>query len=107
MFRGMEDFVWRARFHDAAFMQYVHAMTDGGDRKKIVRDEEYRRAVAPIQLLKQFEDTGLGDGVERADGFIGDQQRRFVHDGQRDQQALALPGAELSGALPQEIAALR
>src|SRR5665213_2686357 len=56
--RRVEDFAGRAGFHDAAFVQNLDAMTDGGDRKKIVRDKKNRRAVALIELLKKFENAG-------------------------------------------------
>jgi hypothetical protein len=77
----------RAGFHDAALVQHDnHVGVQNG--REPVRDANGRAA------LHQFVERGLhgafGFGVERAGGFVQDQNRRVLQNGAGDGEALAL-----------------
>ncbi len=66
-----------------------------GDDAEVVRDEQYARVMALLQLEHELEDLRLRRHVERRGGFVGDQQHRVEHQRHRDHDALALAAREL------------
>ena len=56
-----------------------------------------------IELRKQAQDFRLGDGIQRAGGLIGNEERRAVEDGHRDDDTLGLADAQLGRAATQKI----
>src|SRR5712664_4744260 len=70
-------------------------------------DIEDAHAEIAVELRKQAEDFGLGDGVQSAGGFIGDEQRRTMKDGHGDDDALGLANAQLGGAAAEKVTVIR
>jgi len=65
-----KDVVGNSGLDNLALMKNRDAITNPGDRGKIVGDVKNRHSRAPIQMAKQLEDLGLRDHVERAGSFI-------------------------------------
>src|SRR5258707_629157 len=78
-------------------------MTERGDRKQIMGNVKDAHAEFAVELSKQTKDLGLGDGVQGAGGFIGDEQPRTMKDGHGDDDALGLADAELPGAATEKV----
>jgi hypothetical protein len=62
---------------------------------EIVRDEQHRHAVVPLQRLQQLQDLRLHGDVERGRRLVGDQQFRTVRERHRDHHPLALAAGKL------------
>ena len=90
-----EDLIDGAAFDHAAFAEHGDPIADGGERAKIVRDQQDAAAKLAIALAEQFENFDLGDGIERARGLIGDEQLWAMQNGHCDQDALALASRDL------------
>ena len=61
-----------------------------------MRNIENARAEAPVQFVKQAQNLGLRDNVERAGRLVGDDERRPVQDGQGDEDALRQTDTQLA-----------
>ena len=56
-----------------------------------------------VEAGEEGEDFGLGDGVEGAGGFVGDEQGGAVEDSHGDDDALCLANAELGGSAAEKV----
>src|SRR6202158_6617927 len=72
-----------------------------------MRDIEDSHSKLAVELSKQAEDFRLGDGVQGAGGFMGNEERRPMKDGHGDNDALGLAYAQLGGFAAQKIAVVR
>ena len=94
---GAEYLRWRATFDDFAGVEDGDAMAECGDGEQIVGYIKDSHAEFAVEAAEEGEDFGLGDGVEGAGGFVGDEEGRAVEDGHGDDDALGLTYAELGG----------
>ncbi len=95
-----------------------HALDDGAgvkdgdpaaqlqDRHQIVRDVEQGHSVLTSELAKQLHNLSLGNGVECAGWFVGDDDGRAMQQGQGDEYALSLANTDLSRLSAQEAAVI-
>ncbi len=60
-----------------------------------MRDIKNRHSRRSVQIAKKLQNFRLRNYVERAGGFIGDEQSRTMQDRHRDQNPLRLPYAHL------------
>src|SRR6266404_8311697 len=102
MLGSAEDLGRGATFDDFAGVQNGDAMAESRDREQIVRDIENAHAKFAVEASEEAEDFGLGDGVEGAGGFIGDEKPRAMEDGHGDDDALGLADTKLGGAARSE-----
>src|SRR5260370_32034765 len=102
MLGGTENLRGGAAFDDLARVQNGDAMAESRDREQIVRDIENAHAKFAVEANEEAEDFGLGDGVEAAGGFIGDEKPRAMEDGHGDDDALGLADTKLGGAATEE-----
>ena len=56
-----------------------------------------------IELREKAKHFGLGDGVEGAGGFIGDEEPRAVEDSHGDYDALGLADTKLAGTAAEKV----
>src|SRR2546427_3756489 len=89
------QFGMSAAFHDAPLVQH-HDQVGFLDRRKPVRDAN--RGAPPHQFLQRLLNGPLGFGVQRAGGFVEDQDGRVPQDRPGDGQALALAAGKLHAA---------
>jgi hypothetical protein len=73
------------------------ALGGGGDLV-VVRNQHEGRT-RPVQLAKNAQDLIRGAAVERAGGFVRQQNARLVDEGACDGGALALSDGQLAGAM--------
>lgn len=64
------------------------------NRRQIVRNEEVGQFMLSLQVLQQVENLSLHGNIQRAQGFITNQQPRFDRQRARNADALTLPPAE-------------
>jgi len=64
---------------------------------------EDAHAELTVEASEEGEDLGLGDGVQGAGSFIGDEQGGTMEDGHGDDDALGLADAELRGAAAEKV----
>ena len=69
-----------------------------------VRHDDERHAFLAVQLHEQLAERGGGGVVERAGGFVGEQELRLVDQRANDGHALAFAAAQLAGAMVQSFA---
>src|SRR6266436_1948909 len=98
MLGSAEDLGRGAAFDDFAGVQNGDAMAESRDREQIVRDIENAHAKLAIEASEEAEDFGLGDRVEGAGSFIGDEKPRAMEDGHGDDDTLGLADTKLGGA---------
>jgi hypothetical protein len=82
-------------------------MTERGDGQQIMGYIKDAHAELAVELRKQTKDFGLGDGVQGAGGFIGNEQPRTMEDGHGDDDALGLADAKLLGAAAEKVGVAR
>ena len=68
-----------------------------------MRDVQNAHAELAVEAGEQFQDFGMSDGVERACGLIGDQERRTVYDRHGDEDALGLADGDLAGVAIEKV----
>ncbi len=78
-------------------------MAECGDGEEVVGDIKDAHAEFAIEAREKAEDFGLGDGVESAGGFVGDEEGWAMKDGHGDDDALSLADAELGGAAAEKV----
>lgn len=69
-----------------------------------MRHDNERHAFLPIQFDQQLSQCGGGSVIERASGFIGEQELRTIDERADDGGALALAAGKLAGAMMQAFA---
>jgi len=92
-----------AAFDDFAGVEDGDAVAEGGDGEQVVGYIEDAHAELTVEASEECEDLGLGDGVQGAGGFIGDEQGGPMEDGHGDDDALGLADAELGGAAAEKV----
>jgi hypothetical protein len=98
-----EDLGWGTTFDDFAGVEDGDAMAEGGDGEEVVRYIKDAHAEFAVEAGEEGKDFGLGDGVEGASCFVGDEERRTVEDSHGDDDALGLSDAELRGAAAEKV----
>ena len=89
-----------AGFHDPAEVHHQDATADVLDHGEVMGDEQEGDAALALQILKEIDDLRLHAHVERADGFVANNQPGFDGQGAGDADALALAAAELVRVTP-------
>src|SRR5216684_8169781 len=74
MLRVGEDLIGRSALDDLALVKNGDAIADPRYRGKIMRNVKDGHPSGAIQLAKQGENFGLRNYVERAGGFVGNEQ---------------------------------
>ena len=92
-----EDLGRGAAFDDFAGIEDGDAVAEGGNGEQVMGYIKNAHAEFAVKPGEEGEDFGLGDGVEGAGGFVGDEEGRAVEDGHGDDDALGLTYAELGG----------
>src|SRR5258708_33068520 len=100
MLGGTENLRGGAAFDDLARVQNGDAKAESRDREQIVRDIEDAHAKFAVEASEETVDFGLGDGVEGAGGFIGDQESGRGEAWYGNDDVLCLAGAKLRGGVP-------
>ena len=80
-----------AEIHDAELVRHV------ADDGQVMADEEVGEAEAALKLAHQVQDLRLHRDIQRAGGFVADQEVRLGGQRAGDRDALALAAAELVG----------
>ena len=104
---GAENLERGAAFDDFAGVEDGDAVAEGGDGEQVVGYIEDAHTELTVEASEEGEDFGLGDGVEGAGGFIGDEQGGTMEDGHGDDDALGLADAELGGAAAEKVCGVR
>src|SRR5258708_33538365 len=97
MLGGTENLGGGAAFDDLARVQNGDAMAESRDREQIVRDIEDAHAKFAVEASEETGDFGMGDGVERAGGFIRDAESGTGEEGHGSADTLGLAGAQMRG----------
>ena len=100
MFRLVEEVAGFGGFDDFSQVHDHDPAADVFDDSEVVRDEQVGDAVFLLEVLEEVDDLGLDGDIERADGFIADDQFRFDGEGAGDADALALAAAEFVRVTP-------
>ena len=85
------ELINRQRLHNCPGFEHSDPVANPEHRDQVMRDIEKRGAVIAVQSLEQVNDLGLRYRVERAGGFVGNDQRRSSA-AARAQSARAAPG---------------
>src|SRR5919201_747335 len=80
----------------ASVLEGDHALAHLVDHLAVVRDHEDRRPRA-VDAVEELHDPDRGVGVEVPGRLVADEERRVVHEGTRDRDALLLAARELVG----------
>ena len=97
----------RALFHQLAPLQHRNAVRDVRHHAEVMRDEQHRRPVLPLQFPDQMEDLRLCRHVQRRRRLVGNQQFRVQRQRHRDHRPLPLPAAELMRKRPHQTRRIR
>ena len=82
--------------HDLAFFQHIHPV-DVANRRQPVGNDYH--SDMPLQFVDALLDRALGLGVQRAGGFVQNQQPRAAKQFAGDKQSLALAAGEPQAVL--------
>ena len=72
-----------------------NAISNFRHHAEIMRDEQHRCALAPLQITDQRQDLRLGGYIKRRCWFIGNQHHGIKRQSHGDHCALALPAGKL------------
>ena len=97
-----EDSERVALFDGSAVAEDDQVVGDARDGGEVVGDHDGGEAALFAEALDEREQQQLGGRVERAGGFVEDQQSGPVGDGAREGEALLLAAGELVGEAPEE-----
>ena len=75
------------------------ALAERLDVGQVVRRQEHRRALLPVDLLQELAHVRLGDDVEADGGLVQEEQGRPVEQGRREVAAHPLAQRELADGL--------
>ena len=87
----------RHDFHNVAQIHDRHLMGKGFDQADIVTDKSDSDILLPLQAGNQFNDRFLYGNVQRAGGFVHDDELRFQCNGPGDCHTLALAAGHVMG----------
>src|SRR5229473_4684851 len=103
MLRVSEDLIGRSGLDDLALVKDSDAIANSRYRGKIMRNVKDGHPSGAVQLPEESENFGLRNHIERAGGFVGNEQRGTMHDRHSNQHALRLPDAHLQRVFAQEL----
>src|SRR5439155_1667536 len=84
-----------ARLDRLPGVHHHHVVAELRHHTEVVRHEEHRDAEVAREIAEQLQDLQLRGHVERGGRLVGDHERGPARERPRDEQALALPAAEL------------
>src|SRR5712691_17776 len=91
-----------AALQDAAAVHHRHLVAEPEGLRHVVGDEQDRLAQARLQAAELVLQQPPGEGIERAEGLVHQQQWRIGGEGAGDADPLALAARELGGAQGRE-----
>ena len=68
-----ENLCGGSQFDDLAGVKDEDTISEAVEKKRVVRDKEYRDAQSDLDLAEEFENFALRRGIERGGGFVGDE----------------------------------
>src|SRR5579859_7412231 len=86
----LEQFSRSATLNNLSLMHHCHPVRDGRNREQVMRNIENTDSEFGAEAREQLQNLRLSNQVERAGGFIGNQQRGTMQDRHRNQHALRL-----------------
>ena len=104
MIRRRENLIGRAALHYPAEVHHDDTVREVAHDRKIMADEQQRRAVVPLDVHQQAGDGGLNGDVERRNRLVGDDHFRIAGERPRDADALLLAARQLARTALGEIA---
>ena len=102
--RRRHDLADRARLDDEAAVHDGEVLAHEAGDGEVVGDEQQRQVALTAQLVEQAQDGHLRRHVERRRRLVGDQQPRFLGQGDGDGDALAHAAGELVRVALQPVA---
>jgi hypothetical protein len=101
--RIAEDILRWSAFDDGSAFHDRDTIAKSGDRQQIVRDVQDRHIQLAPQPSEKPQNLRLRDYIERAGGFIGNQQPRPVQNRECNENALRESDTELRGVFPDHV----
>ena len=95
MLRVGEHLGHGALLHQMAVLHHRHPVGELAHQVQVVRDQQHRHAVLPLQLGQQVQDLRAQRHVQRRGRLVGQQQPGPARQRHRDHRALALAAREL------------
>ena len=83
--------------NDAAFVQHRHAIRERARLGDVVRHQDHRALQGRLHARELVVQLPLGDGIERAERLVHQQQRRIRGEGAGEADALALAAGQFVG----------
>jgi hypothetical protein len=93
--RGCVDGLRVAGLDELAEVHHAQEVGDVADDGEVVRDDDVREVVKPLQLAHEVEHLRADGDVERGDRFVGHDQLRVERQRPGQPDALSLPAREL------------
>ena len=95
VFGTVEHLPCRTVFDDPPGVHHRHPVTDRGQHRQVMADDQHRHRAGLRDAGEQVEDLGLHHDVERGRGLVGDQDARVARQGQRNHHPLLLSPRQL------------
>ena len=95
MQRVVEQFLLRRNFDDVAQIHHSNTVADVFDNAQVVRNEDVRQLIFPLQFAHQIQNLRLNRHVQRADRLVADNQLRVERQCARNADALPLSAGKL------------
>ena len=105
MQRPVEEHLTGAGFHDPPPVHDRHSRAEKSDHREIVRDEEVRKVVLPLEPPKKIQHLSLDRDVERRDRLVQHHEARLGRERARHGDALTLPAGHLRWTATKELGA--
>jgi len=94
----------RVARHDAAVAHDEHPVRQGDRLVYVMRHQQHARCVAGNKLLHERVHPNAGQGIQRYERFVEQQQMRFLHQGAGECHALGLAAGQVAWPFLQPIA---
>ena len=95
MLRVVEDRSGLAFFRNRTLLHHCHAIGNFRNNAEVMRDEQNRCFLPPLQIPDQRQDLCLGGNVQRGCRFVSDQDPRVERQRHGDHGPLALATRQL------------
>ena len=105
MERPAEQHLAGAGLHDAPPVHDRHSRAEKSDHREIVRDEEVRKVVLPLELAEEIQHLSLDRDVEGRDRLVEHDEARRGRERARHRDALTLPAGHLRWTATKELGA--
>ena len=105
MQRPVEQHLAGAGLHDAPPVHDRHSRAEKSDHREIVRDEEVRKVVLPLEPAQEIQHLSLDRDVERRDRLVEHDEARLGRERARHRDALTLPAGHLRWTATKELGA--